>query len=54
MKKRKCTYCGKTATTQTAKGKSNEESKGLPQNDGWFCEKCFKEGLKLEEEAMYG
>ena len=52
--KRKCTRCGKKATKQTVKGKQSEERKGLPQNHGYFCDKCFEKGLKLEEEAMYG
>ncbi len=54
MKKPKCTSCGKTATRQTVRGKENEESKGLPQNNGYYCDKCWKEGEDLEKEAMYG
>jgi len=53
-RERKCTWCGKVATKQTTKGKSNEEIGGLPQNDGWYCDKCWKKGTKIEEEAMYG
>lgn len=54
MDNRKCTWCGKKATRQTVKGKDNEEAGGLPVNDGWFCDKCWDKGLKIEEEAMYG
>jgi len=53
-KQRKCTWCGKKATTQTARGEDNEKRGGLPQNDGWFCDKCWKKGYKMEEEAMFG
>ena len=51
---KKCTWCGKIATKQTVKGKSNEESGGLPINDGWFCEECWEKGVEMENEAMYG
>ena len=54
MKKPKCTWCGKVAKRQTAKGKDNEKSGGLPVNNGWFCDKCWQKGDELEKEAMYG
>ena len=53
-KKRKCTWCGKKATSQTVKGQENEKAGGLPQNDGWFCSKCWEKGTEIEREAMYG
>jgi len=53
-KERPCTQCNNIATSQTAKGKSNQESGGLPQNDGWYCEDCYRKGLDIENEAMYG
>ena len=52
--KRKCTWCGKKATKQTARGNENESSGGLPQNDGWFCASCWKKGDDEEKEAIYG
>lgn len=52
--KRKCTNCGKPATTQTVKGKEAEESGHLPQNHGYYCSKCFDEGVEMENEAMHG
>ncbi len=54
MSNKKCTWCGKKATRQTEKGKYNEEIGALPQNHGWFCDKCWKEGEEIENEAMYG
>jgi len=54
MKSRKCTWCGKKATRQTVRGKENQESNGLPQNDGWFCDNCWEEGDDLEKDAIYG
>lgn len=51
---RKCSWCNKKATLQTVKGEANEKAKGLPQNDGWYCNECYKKGLDMEEEAMYG
>lgn len=54
MEERKCTWCGNPACKQTVKGKHNEEAKGLPQNDGWFCQKCWDKGTEIENEAMYG
>ena len=50
---RKCS-CGKIAIRQTVRGQQNQERGGLPQNDGWYCDKCWKEGEELENEAMYG
>ena len=49
----KCS-CGKIATTQTARGESEEESFSLPRNYGWYCGECWKKGVEIEEEAMYG
>jgi hypothetical protein len=46
--------CGKPATIQTTDGKYQESIGALPQNFGWYCKKCFEEGLKLENEAIYG
>lgn len=54
MKKEICTKCGSRATRQTAKGAENQKSGGLPQNNGWYCNKCYQEGLAIEHEAMYG
>ena len=51
---RKCTQCGKKASRQTVKGKSNQDSGGNPVNDGWYCGNCWDEGVKMENEAMYG
>lgn len=48
-----CAWCGKKATRQTYKGKENQESGGLSQNNGWFCDKCWKKGEDEEKEAMY-
>lgn len=53
-KERKCTWCGKKATKQTVKGQENEDSNGLPQNDGYFCNECWRKGVEMENEAMYG
>ena len=53
IKNRKCTWCGEKATTQTAKGESNEKGGGLPQNDGWFCNECWNKGVEMENDAMY-
>ena len=53
LKNPKC-GCGKPATNQTAKGEYNESLGALPQNHGWYCDKCMEEGIKMEEEAMYG
>jgi len=50
----KCSWCGKEATKQTVKGEDNLKSGGLSVNDGWYCDECYKKGLKIEEEAMYG
>ena len=50
---RKCS-CGKPATCQTSKGVYNMELNGLPVNDGLWCDKCWDEGRKIEDEAMYG
>ncbi len=50
----KCGWCGKIATKQTAKGKYEQENLSRPVNWGYYCKKCFAEGLKMEEEAMYG
>ena len=51
--KKKCIRCGKKATRQTANGKYQEEIGALPQNYGWFCDKCYEEGQAIENEAMY-
>ena len=50
----KCGWCGRIATKQTAKGKYAQENLHRPVNWGYYCKKCFAEGLKMEEEAMYG
>lgn len=50
----KCTWCGLTAIRQTTRGEHNQKTGGLPQNDGWFCQKCWDEGNEIEKEAMYG
>ena len=52
--KPKCNRCNRPATIQTANGKYQESIGALPQNFGWYCQKCFNEGLKIENEAMYG
>ena len=49
-----CTRCDKPATIQTANGKYQERIGALPQNFGWFCKKCFEQGLKEENNAIYG
>lgn len=53
MENRLCTWCGKEATRQTLRGEQNQKAKGLPQNDSWFCGKCWDEGIEKEREAMY-
>ena len=53
MKNKKCIICGKKATRQTAKGKDNVKAKGHPNNNGYYCDECFRKGLEDEEEAMY-
>jgi len=50
----KCNWCGKPATKQTSKGESNLKSGGLAVNDDWYCDDCYKKGLEIEKEAMYG
>ncbi len=50
----KCTRCDELATTQTVRGKDSEDNFNLPQNYGWYCDKCYQEGLEMEKEAMYG
>ena len=50
---RKC-GCGKPATRQTVRGEEAERANHLPQNHGYYCDRCFDEGLNLELEAMYG
>jgi len=49
-----CNWCGKPATMQTVKGEGNLKSGGLSVNDDWYCDDCYKKGLEIEEEAMYG
>lgn len=49
----KCS-CGKPATTQTEKGKDAQKNNHRPVNWGYYCDKCYEEGLKMEEEAMFG
>lgn len=46
--------CGRRAITQTIRGKYEQDNLHRPVNWGYFCKKCFDEGLKLENEAMYG
>lgn len=46
--------CGEIATTQTTKGKHAQRDNHRPINWGYYCDKCFAEGLKIEQEAMYG
>ena len=48
---KKCS-CGKPAKTQTADGVYQQRIGGLIQNHGYYCDKCFEEGLELEKEAM--
>ena len=48
----KCS-CGKPATTRTTRGEDAQKNNYRPVNWGHYCDKCFKEGLELEEEAMY-
>lgn len=50
---KKCTRCGKKATKQTIKGKENEDIKGLPQNNGWFCKECWRKGDDEEKDIIY-
>lgn len=52
--KRRCTWCNKLAHKQTVRGKENEISGGLSQNDGYFCNQCWKKGEDEEREAIYG
>ena len=47
----KCS-CGKRATVQTERGKDAQKNLHRPCNWGWYCKKCFEEGLELEREAM--
>ena len=54
MKQHKCTYCGKKATIQTPKGKYQESIGAKPSDWGWYCKKCNEEGMRMEEEAIYG
>ena len=51
---RVCSGCEKIATKQTERGKDSQKAGGLPQNDGWYCEDCWNEGVEIENEAMYG
>ena len=51
---KKCTWCRKPATKQTEQGKYNESLDALPINHGWYCDSCFKKGLEMENEAIYG
>jgi len=53
-KPRQCSHCTMPATKQTVKGKKNQDAGGLPQNDGWYCDNCYRKGLEIKEEAMYG
>lgn len=49
----KCS-CGKKATMQTERGKYAQERNHRPCNWGYYCNKCYEEGLEIEKEAMYG
>ena len=50
----KCSWCEKPATTQTTKGEYAQKNNHRPVNWGYFCDKCYRKGRKIEEEAMYG
>jgi hypothetical protein len=53
----KCSFCGiksRKVVGQVAKGKSAQEGNHLPRNWGYYCQKCYDEGMELEREAMYG
>lgn len=41
-----CHWCDQPATQQTLRGQDAGE--------GYYCDKCYAKGLKIEEEAMYG
>ena len=47
----KCS-CGEIATTQTTRGEHAQEGLHRPCNWGYYCKKCYAEGLELELEAM--
>lgn len=51
--KKKCS-CGALATKQTVRGAEAEEAKHHPNNFGYYCDKCYEEGLQIEKEAMGG
>lgn len=50
----KCSWCGKIASIQTAKGKYAQENLHRPCNWGWYCKKCYDKGSAMEREAIYG
>ncbi len=48
-----CSRCRQSiARNQTVRGKENEKNGGLEINNGWFCNKCWNEGVSMENEAM--
>lgn len=52
-----CSYCGfksRKVVGQTAKGKTAQEDNHLPRNWGYYCQRCYNEGMQRENEAMYG
>lgn len=52
----KCSYCGtkRKVVGQVTKGLHAQQDNHLPRNWGFYCQKCYDEGTKAENEAMYG
>ena len=53
----KCSYCGiksRKVVGQVAKGITAQDQNHLPRNWGYYCQRCYDEGMELEREAMYG
>ena len=53
----KCSYCNRKTPKvvgQTEKGKYAEANNHLPRNWGFYCQRCYDEGMEIEREAMYG
>lgn len=52
----KCSFCHtkRKVVGQITKGKEAMDNNNLPRNWGYYCQKCYDEGMELEREAMYG
>lgn len=52
-----CSYCGiksRKVVGQTTKGEHAQKDNHLPRNWGYYCQRCYDEGMEMEREAMYG